>query len=259
ARLEAGQTDVVRDVIDRVMGRLGQEGGWLSHEEVDACLRAVGLRTPLTRIATSIEEAVEAAAVVGGPVVLKVISASALHKSDVGGVILGVEGPEKVASAYEQITRVVGDAEGALVQEMIQGGHEVLIGMTQDPTFGPLVGFGLGGVYVELLKDVAFKIHPLTDVDAAEMITETKGHRLLHGYRGQPLGDVAALETALLRVSALVTAAPELAEMDLNPVKVLPPGEGVCVVDARIRVELVPPRQRPTMRDLPGVASSPRV
>ncbi|MCI0543501.1 MAG: GNAT family N-acetyltransferase [Actinobacteria bacterium] len=259
ARLEAGQTDVVRDVIHRAMGRLGQEGGWLSPEEVDACLRAVGLRTPLTRVATTVEEAVGAAAAVGGPVVLKVISASALHKSDVGGVILGVEGPEKVASAYEQITRAVGDAEGALVQEMIQGGHEVLIGMTQDPTFGPLVGFGLGGVYVELLKDVAFRIHPLTDVDAAEMITETKGHRLLHGYRGQPLGDVAALETALLRVSALITAAPELVEMDLNPVKVLLPGEGVCVVDARIRVELVPPRQRPTMRDLPGVASSPRV
>jgi acetyltransferase len=222
---------------------------------VDLCIRSAGLRTPITRVTTSVDEAVAVAGDVGGPVVLKVISASALHKSDVGGVILGVEGADQVADGYTRVRAVVDDAEGVLVQEFIAGGHEVLIGMAQDPNFGPLVVFGLGGVYVELLGDVAFRIHPLTDVDASEMIRETKGYRLLEGYRGQPRGDIQTLEETLLRVSGLITAIPELVEMDLNPVKVLPPGEGVCVVDARIRLHPLPPRLRPTMRDLPGVTS----
>jgi acetyltransferase len=184
-------------------------------------------------------------------VVVKVISESALHKSDVGGVVLGVQG-EEVSAAYDSVTKVVFDADGVLVQEFVAGGHEVLIGMTQDPNFGPLVGFGLGGVYVELLQDVAFRIHPLTDVDATEMIRETRGCRLLQGYRNAAEGDVAELERALLRVSGLISVVPELVEMDLNPVKVLPPGEGVVVVDARMRVQPVPEGRHPRMRDLPG-------
>jgi acetate---CoA ligase (ADP-forming) len=146
-----------------------------------------------------------------------------------------------------------------LVQQMIAGGHEVLIGMAQDPNFGPMVVFGLGGVFVELLKDVAFRLHPITDVDAREMIAETKSHRLLQGYRNTPEGDVPALEEALRQVSAMITAMPELVEMDLNPVKVMAPGEGVCVVDARMRVAAVPPARQPSMRDLPGVTSNPAV
>jgi acetyltransferase len=242
-------------VVEKAMARLGAEGGWLDLAEVDLCIRSAGLRTPITRVTTSVDEAVAVAGDIGGPVVLKVISASALHKSDVGGVILGVEGADQVADGYTRVRAVVDDAEGVLVQEFIAGGHEVLIGMAQDPNFGPLVVFGLGGVYVELLGDVAFRIHPLTDVDASEMIRETKGYRLLEGYRGQPRGDIQTLEETLLRVSGLITAIPELVEMDLNPVKVLPPGEGVCVVDARIRLHPLPPRLRPTMRDLPGVTS----
>jgi acetyl coenzyme A synthetase (ADP forming)-like protein len=255
-RLDEQQEVQVRALIDAAMERIGEDGGWLSPEEVDECLRAVGLRTPVTRVASTEAEAVAAASEIAGAVVLKVIAPSALHKSDVGGVVLGLERPEDVTAAFKAVTSAVTDPEGVVVQEMVRGGHEVLIGMTQDPTFGPLVGFGLGGVYVELLKDVAFRIHPLTDVDAAEMIRETKGYRLLEGYRGQPHGDVLGLEAALLRVSALISAVPELAEMDLNPVKVLGPGEGVCVVDARMRLEPVPPRLRPTMRDLPGVPTS---
>jgi acyl-CoA synthetase (NDP forming) len=127
--------------------------------------------------------------------------------------------------------------------------------MTQDPNFGPLVVFGLGGIYVELLQDVAFRIHPLTDVDASEMIKEIKGSRLLDGYRNQPKGDVAALEEALLKVSGLIDAVPELVEMDLNPVKVLEPGGGVVVVDARMKIRAVEARKHPRMRDLPGVTS----
>jgi acyl-CoA synthetase (NDP forming) len=122
-----------------------------------------------------------------------------------------------------------------------------------------MIVFGLGGVYVELLKDVSFRLHPLTDVDAREMVTETRSFKLLEGYRNTPEGDVPALESALQRVSALISVVPEIQEMDLNPVKVLAPGDGVCVVDARIRIGRVAPSRLPSMRDLPGVTSNPPV
>lgn len=255
--LDAEATATIRSVVESALERVGEDGGWLEADEVDSCLRAAGLRTPVSKVAASPDEAVAAAEAIGGPVAMKVISDDALHKSDVGGVLLGVEGADAVLAGYEQVTSVVSSNDGVLVQEMIEGGHEVLVGMAQDPNFGPLVVFGLGGVYVELLKDVAFRLHPLTDVDASEMITETRSHRLLHGYRNSPKGDVEALELALQRVSAMITAMPELLEMDLNPVKVLPPGEGICVVDARMRIEKVPPSRMPILRDLPGVTSIP--
>jgi len=256
-KLPAEAAAQIREVVDAALDRMGPDGGWLEPDEVNACLRGAGLRTPVTKVAASLQEAREAAGEIGGPVVLKVISDEALHKSDVGGVVLDVEGAQAVGAAFEQVTGVVSTYDGVLVQEMIQGGHEVLIGMAQDPNFGPLVVFGLGGVYVELLKDVAFRLHPLTDVDAREMMTETKGYRLLEGYRNNPEGDVEALQNALQRVSALISVMPELAEMDLNPVKVLPPGEGICVVDARMRVQHVEPGRMPQMRDLPGVTTNP--
>ena len=249
----------IRDVIDPALQRLGPDGGWLEPDEIDRCLRLAGLRTPVTRVSESVDEAKEVAAEIGGEVVLKVISDEALHKSDVGGVVLGVEGDAAVEEAYEQVTSAVGSYDGVLVQEYVPGGHEVLIGMAQDPNFGPMVVFGLGGVYVELLKDVAFRLQPITDVDAQEMIRETQSFRLLEGYRNNPEGDVPALEEALQRVSALIWAVPELMEMDLNPVKVLAPGDGVVVVDARMRVEPIAPAKRPSMRDLPGVTTNPRV
>jgi acetyl coenzyme A synthetase (ADP forming)-like protein len=251
ARLDSEEENAIRAIIDGALVGVPATGAWLEPEQVDAVLTAAGLRVPQSSVAHSPQEAVDAAAAIGGPVVVKVISESALHKSDVGGVVLGVQG-EEVSAAYDSVTKVVFDADGVLVQEFVAGGHEVLIGMTQDPNFGPLVGFGLGGVYVELLQDVAFRIHPLTDVDATEMIRETKGFRLLQGYRNAAEGDVAELERALLRVSGLISVVPELVEMDLNPVKVLPPGEGVVVVDARMRVQPVPEGRHPRMRDLPG-------
>jgi acetyl coenzyme A synthetase (ADP forming)-like protein len=244
----------IRRMVENALAK-NPSGGWLSPGEVDGVLRAAGLRTPATGVASSVEEAVELAAGIEGPVVMKVISDSALHKSDVGGVILGIEGADQVREGFETVTSVVADADGVLIQEFVGGGHEVLIGMTQDPNFGPLVGFGLGGIYVELLQDVSFRIHPLTDVDTREMIRETKGFKLLEGYRNMPVGDVAELESALQKVSGLISAIPELVEMDLNPVKVLEPGDGVCVVDARIRIEPIAPEEIPQMRDLPGVAS----
>jgi len=124
-----------------------------------------------------------------------------------------------------------------IVQEMVPGGVEVIVGLTQDPSFGPLIMFGLGGIQVELVKDVAFRIHPLTDVDARDMVHSIKGYPLLNGWRGSPPADVEALEQLLLRISAMVEDMPELAEMDLNPVKVLSPGNGCCVVDARVLLQ----------------------
>ena len=124
--------------------------------------------------------------------------------------------------------------------------------MTEDPLFGPLVVFGLGGIFVELMKDVAFRINPLTDTEAREMIAEVKAAQLLSGYRGEPAGDVDALVELLLRVSALIDDTPEIAEMDLNPVKALEPGQGVRVVDARIRVRRVEGAVLPSRKDVPG-------
>jgi acetyl coenzyme A synthetase (ADP forming)-like protein len=255
ARPDPETESAVRALIDEVLRELPADGGWLDPGTVGALLETVGLRVPRSAVVTSSEMAVATAAEIGGPVVLKVIAPSALHKSDVGGVALDIEGDEAVAAAYEQVTAAVDDPEGVLVQEFIAGGHECLIGMTHDPNFGPLVVFGLGGVYVELLQDVSFRIHPLTEVDAAEMIDEIKGSRLLDGYRNQPKGDVSALQEGLLEISRLISAVPELLEMDLNPVKVLEPGRGVVVVDARMRVRAIEPRKHPRMRDLPGVTS----
>jgi acyl-CoA synthetase (NDP forming) len=124
--------------------------------------------------------------------------------------------------------------EGVLVQPMISGGVELMIGVTQDPSFGPLIGFGLGGIHVEILKDVCFRITPMTDRDAKEMVRSIKGYRLLEGYRGHPPADIEAIENLLLRVSRLVEEVPEISELDLNPVIALPPGRGCLIVDARI-------------------------
>jgi acetate---CoA ligase (ADP-forming) len=255
ARLDPETESGIRGLVEAALSSVPEEGGWLDPDTVDLILQKAGLRVPRSKFVAVEEEAVSAAEDLGGPVVVKVISESALHKSDVGGVVLGVEGEDEARKAFRQVTGAVDEAEGVLIQEYIPGGHEVLIGMTQDPNFGPLVVFGLGGIYVELLQDVAFRIHPLTDVDAGEMMRETKGFRLLEGYRNQPTGDVVALEEVLLRVSGLISTVPELMEMDLNPVKVLEPGQGVVVVDARMKIRRVEPGRHPRMRDLPGVRS----
>ncbi|MCB2224491.1 MAG: GNAT family N-acetyltransferase [Actinobacteria bacterium] len=239
-------------VIWDALPRLGAEGGWLEPDEAEQVLAAFGINQAASRVAATREEAVEAAREIGGPVVLKVIAPSALHKSDVGGIVLDVEGDDAVGKAFDQVTSVVDDAEGALVQEFVGEGHEVIVGMSEDPSFGPLIAFGLGGVFVELIGDVAFRIHPLTDLDAEEMIGEVKSARLLDGYRGGPAGDVAALRETLLRLSALVEELPEVAEFDLNPVKVLEPGNGLRVVDLRMRVRPVPQRWLPSRKDIPA-------
>ncbi|MGI9667766.1 MAG: GNAT family N-acetyltransferase [Acidimicrobiia bacterium] len=252
--VEFADTDhqMARAIIDRAVAGVGEDGDWLEPDDVDAVLDAYGLNIPKARTVETGDEAVAFAAEIGGSVVLKVISPSAVHKSDVGGVALDVFGEDEVRAAFDQVTSAVPDPEGVLVQEFVEGGHEVLVGMVEDPNFGPLIVFGLGGVFVELIGDVAFRIHPLTDVDAREMIGEVKSARLLEGYRGGDPGDIEAVIDTLLRVSALVEDLPEIFEMDLNPVKVGRPGDGVRIVDARIKVRPVAGSWIPSRTDLPS-------
>ncbi len=227
------------------------EAVWLEPDEVDAVLSAYGIQLPKARIVHTADDAVAFSKEIGRSVVLKVIAPSAVHKSDVGGVALDLKTPDEVRAGFDQVMAAVSDPEGVLVQEFVSGGHEVLIGMFEDPNFGPLIGFGLGGIFVELIQDVAFKIHPLTDLDARAMMSEVKSARLLEGYRGGEPGDIEAVVEALLRVSAFVADHPEVVEMDLNPVKVARPGEGVTVVDARIKVRPVEGRWIPSRSDEP--------
>ncbi len=243
--------------VDAALEALGPDGGWLEPDAVNEVLEAFGLTTVKGGIARSPDEAAAIAEKLGGSVVLKVLAPSVVHKSDVDGVALDVRGARDVRQAYRAVTAIAPDAEGALIQQFIEGGHEVIIGMTEDPVFGPLIVFGIGGIYVELMRDVAFRIHPVSDRDAAAMIGEVRGARLLEGYRGSPRGDIEAVREAILRVSALVEHLPEIAEMDLNPVIVREPGDGICVVDARIRVRKVPATWLPSRKDIPGVMRQP--
>ncbi len=241
-----------RGVIDAAIEGVEEDGVWLDPDSVDTILDSYGLTIPKARVVSTVEEAIGFWDEVGGSIVLKVISPSAVHKSDVGGVALDMAGARDITAAYGQVTGAVADPEGVLVQEFVSGGHEVLIGMVEDPTFGPLIVFGLGGVFVELIGDVAFRIHPLTDLDAAEMISEVKSARLLEGYRGGEPGDIDAVVETLSRVSALIEDLPEIFEMDLNPVKVGTPGQGVRIVDARIKVRPTVGTWIPSRTDLPS-------
>jgi acetyl coenzyme A synthetase (ADP forming)-like protein len=236
----------------KALRRVGTEGGWLDSSEISTILGAYGIAAARERVVHSEDEAVAAGEEIGGPLAIKVIAPSALHKSDVGGVALGVIGEQAIRDAYRQVINAVDDVEGVLIQEFVGEGHEVIVGMTEDPLFGPLIVFGLGGIFVELMQDVSFRINPLTDVDAREMLSEVRSGKLLEGYRGEAGGDLEAIEQLLLRLSLLVEHITEIAEIDLNPVKVLPPGKGAVVVDARIKVRPVKGVFLPSRKDIPG-------
>jgi acyl-CoA synthetase (NDP forming) len=216
--------------------------GWLSHEEVVGVLRAAGLPEPLGAIAHSADEAAEHAAAIDGPVALKLLSRTLVHKTDVGGVLLDLENERDVRAAFAQMhDRLAADGhadaiEGILVQPMVSGGVEVMAGMTVDPVFGPIVAFGLGGILVEVLEDVAFRLTPLSREDAQEMLTSIRGRALLDGFRGSPAVDKDALVEILLRISQLSDRIPEIDDLDLNPIFIGGAGEGARVVDVRIHV-----------------------
>jgi acyl-CoA synthetase (NDP forming) len=188
------------------------------------------------------EEAVQAAEEIGFPVAVKLLSATIAHKTEVGGVILDLRSQREVEQAFRQIKKrltLIGrekEMQGVTVQQMIRGGTEVIVGVTQDPSLVPLIMFGMGGTQAELFKDVHFRIHPLTDVDAYEMVRSVKAYQLLEGWRGSKPCDIKALEGLLLRVSAMVADLPQIADLDFNPVKALEQGKGYVVVDARVRL-----------------------
>jgi acetyl coenzyme A synthetase (ADP forming)-like protein len=214
--------------------------GWLATEPTRHVLQCARLPAAPGGVAGTAQEAAALARRVGFPVAVKLASRRLVHKTEIGGVHLNLADEAAVRGAFDAIVsrlardNNLGAMEGVLVQPMIAGGTEVLVGMTQDPLFGPLLAFGLGGIHVEILGDVCFRVTPLTDRDAREMVRAIRGYRLFQGYRGHPAADVAALEALLLRVSRLVEEVPEINDLDLNPVFALPPGQGCRIVDARI-------------------------
>lgn len=241
--------DEAAAIVARALGAVGggvgttgdgaAAGAWLEPDDVHALLACYGVPLAPQRIARTPTGVARAAAELGGgPVALKAIAPGLLHKSDVGGVALGVPSPaaaRRAAQAMRERVAAAGHAlEGWLVQAMAPPGQELLVGATADPLFGPVVACGAGGRAVELLHDVAVRLTPVTDRDAREMVDSLSIAPLLRGARGEPPVDLPALEQVVLRIGALVDAHPEIVELDCNPV-VAHPG-GAVVVDARVRV-----------------------
>ena len=222
----------------RAAGRLE-----LGEQEAREVISAYGFKVPRSVLAATQREAVQAARDIGLPVVMKISSPDILHKSDVGGVKVGLASESEVETAFTAIIESArrkmpnADISGVLVQEMIKGGRETILGMTRDAQFGPMIMFGLGGIYVEVLKDVSFRIAPLTRNDAEEMVNEIRSVKLLRGVRGQPPADFDALVEGLLRLSQLVVDFPEIVEMDLNPLAVFAKGGGAVAMDARLALK----------------------
>ena len=230
--------DAVRSLIERVRS---EDRLSIGDAEARGVLQAYGLRIPRSEVAGTPERAVQIAGEMGYPVVLKIASPDILHKTDVGGVRVGLDSADAVRDAFELMVyraqRYVPGARiwGCLVQEMVPaGGMEVLVGMNRDPQFGPLVTFGLGGIYVETLKDVTFRIAPFSRLEAEAMLDEIRAHALLDGVRGQPPADKEAIIDALLRVGQLVQDFPEIAELDINPLMVYRKGQGAVAIDMRL-------------------------
>ena len=210
----------------------------LSEVEAKAMLAEFGVAVTDTRLAASVDEAAAIADELGYPVALKVVADEITHKTDVGGVELGIADADELRAAAQRIHEAVAAAApgvapaGLSVQPMAAPGTEVILGITQDQQFGPVLMFGLGGVFVEVLKDVAFRVVPLEPRDASEMIREIQGFPVLEGFRGAEPADLAAIERMLLQLSEFAEAHPEVAELDLNPV--FARADGAVAVDARI-------------------------
>ena len=210
----------------------------LTEIESKQILAEAGIPVASAQLAKTADEAAQLAEKAGFPAVLKIVSPEITHKSDIGGVKVGLASTDEVRKAFDEIVAAAGKAEpkaridGVAVQKMAPAGTEVIVGMSKDPQFGPVLMFGLGGIFVEVLKDVAFRIVPLEARDARQMVREIKGFAVLEGVRGQPPADLAALEGLILKLSEFVEAHPEIEELDLNPVFAY--ADGVIAVDARI-------------------------
>jgi acetyltransferase len=233
--------DVNREWVARIFEHVRADGRvQIGDAEARDILEAYRIPIPGSKLCRTAEEAVAFAQEAGYPVVMKIASPDILHKTDIGGVRLNIQSPSDVRDSFDLMTframRHMPDAEiwGCLVQQQVRGGKEVIVGMNRDPQFGPLVMFGLGGIYVEALRDVAFRIAPFSRDEAREMMREIRSFNLLRGVRGEPPSDIEASTDTLLKLSQLVTDFPEIVEMDVNPLMVFEEGKGVMGIDMRL-------------------------
>jgi len=242
-RIKGIKRERAHRVIEAAMSQNQERPFWLPADKIADLLDCYGIRAAETAVAGSADEAAALAARAGFPVVVKLNSSTITHKTDVGGVVLDLNSEDEVKSAFkaieDKLTAIGRESEmqGVTIQRMIQDGVEIIAGVTQDPTFGPLIMFGMGGVQAELLKDIVLRLHPLTELDAKEMVSSIKMASLFEGFRGTPPSDVQSVHDLLLRLSAMVEDIPQIAELDFNPVKVMAKGEGYWVVDARISLK----------------------
>jgi 4-hydroxybutyryl-CoA synthetase (ADP-forming) len=212
----------------------------LLEEEGQEVLRAYGFPLPQSVLAKTADEAVKHAKKIGFPVVMKIASPQIIHKSDAGGVKVGIANEQAVRDAFDQIVKNAkkydknAQIKGVLVQEMVKGGKELIIGSKQEPGFGPVIMLGMGGIYVEVLKDVTFRLAPVTDREADDMIGSIKTKKLLDGVRGEKPADKKKLSELIQKLSALVTDFEEIKELDMNPVLVMEQGKGCKILDIRI-------------------------
>lgn len=234
------RSDLVREALKKALAEGCHD---LGEEQSRGILEAYGFSFPRHAFASTSVEAVTAfRSMGGGPVVMKIVSPEVLHKTDVGGVKLNLTSDAAVAQAFVDITSSVRRRlpnawiAGVSVQEMVTGGRELIVGMNRDPQFGPLLMFGLGGIHVELLKDVSFRVAPLSQKDAVDMIREIRSYRLLSGFRGSEPADEQAIVSALLTISRLALDFPQIQELDINPILVLPKGKGLRAIDSRMTV-----------------------
>ncbi|MHA2609371.1 MAG: acetate--CoA ligase alpha subunit [bacterium JZ-2024 1] len=239
--------DVSRDKVYEILHRIREKNrNHLTEPEAYQVLEAYGFPIAPYRLAHNLEEAIDRAEELGYPVVIKIVSPDIVHKIDIGGVRINLQDEEELVHHYREMMRAVRNkkpeahCEAVLVQKMIKGAKEAILGIKRSPQFGPLLAFGLGGIYVEVFKDVTFRLAPIRPLGAQRMIQGIKAYSLLEGMRGEPPSDIPALTEALLRLSQLATEIEEIEELDINPLMILPEGEGVVVADARILITLSP-------------------
>lgn len=234
-----------RLLVARIFEAAGAKNQHILGLEAFDILKAYGIPVVKTAFAKTAEEAIIAAEEIGYPLVMKVVSPQISHKSDIGGIKLSLQNAAEVKTAYQDmmdsISKKLPDAslEGVQLQPMLSGGKEVILGMVNDPTFGPMLMFGLGGIYVEILKDIRFAIAPVDEREAREMVTEIKTYPLLAGIRGDKPSDIGALVDIILKVSRLVCDFPEIEEFEINPMMVFEKGKGALAVDLRMILKSV--------------------
>jgi acyl-CoA synthetase (NDP forming) len=233
--------DVDKEDVESIFNQVRKSGKVdLTQEEAYHVLEAYGIPMAKFRVVKGLEDVVSSAEEIGYPLVLKIADPGVSHKTEIGGVVLDIRDDGDMVKAFQRLkekrNRILKTKTRGtyMVQEMVEGGQETIMGMNLDPAFGPLLMFGLGGIYVEYLKDVTFRILPLTDIDTSDMIRSIRGYKILEGVRGEEPSDINALSEAIARLAQLVTDFPQIKQLDVNPFIVLPENRGAKAVDARM-------------------------